>query len=69
MTTPRPHEPDVHLRVHLGGVSLDFAACRTAAMRFLREWRTVRAAEDIAVIPGNAIGLARLPCERLYLEP
>ncbi|MFG3617835.1 hypothetical protein ACW9HR_05140 [Nocardia gipuzkoensis] len=69
MTTPRPEEPDVHLRVLLDGVSLDFAACHTAAMRFIREWRAVRPAADLTVIPGSTIALPRLPCERLYLEP
>lgn len=69
MTSPCPHEPHVHIRVLLGGISLDFAACHTAAMRFMREWCAVRAAADIAVIPGSASGLAGLPCERLYLEP
>ncbi|UGT70033.1 hypothetical protein LTT66_07635 [Nocardia gipuzkoensis] len=69
MTTPRPEEPDVHLRVLLDGMSLDFAACHTAAMRFILEWRAVRAAADVTVVPGGALGLPRLPCERLYLEP
>ncbi|WP_280249546.1 roadblock/LC7 domain-containing protein [Nocardia abscessus] len=41
MTTPRPEEPDVHLRVLLDGMSLEFAACHTAAMRFIQEWRAV----------------------------
>ncbi|BDU02491.1 hypothetical protein IFM12276_55190 [Nocardia sputorum] len=69
MTTPRPEEPDVHLRVLLCGLSLDFAACHTAAMRFIREWCAVRAAADLVVVPGDAAGLPRLPCERLYLPP
>ncbi|MBF6192889.1 hypothetical protein [Nocardia implantans] len=69
MTTPRPEEPDVHLRVLLGGLSLDFAACHTAAVRFIKEWRSVRAAADLIVVPGGTAGLPRLPCERLYLQP
>ncbi|MGY4103924.1 hypothetical protein ACW2Q0_30860 [Nocardia sp. R16R-3T] len=68
MTTPRPHDPDVHLRVVLDGVGLDFAACRTAAMQFIKEWRRARPADYIAVIPGSATGLVRLPGERLFLE-
>jgi hypothetical protein len=69
VTTPRPNEPDVHLRVLLDGMSLDFAACHAAAMRFVQEWRAVRAASDLLVVPGGAAELPRLPCERLYLEP
>ncbi|WP_157172653.1 hypothetical protein [Nocardia exalbida] len=69
MTTPRPEEPDVHLRVLLGDLSLDFAACHTAAVRFIREWRAVRIAADLIVVPGDTAWLPRLPCERLYLHP
>ncbi|MBF6167431.1 hypothetical protein IU486_22120 [Streptomyces gardneri] len=69
MTTPRPGEPDVHLRVLLDGLSLDFVACHTAAMRFISEWRAGRAAADVTVVPGGALDLPRLPCERLYLDP
>lgn len=49
--------------------SLDFAACHTAAVRFIREWCAVRAAADLVVVPGDTAGLPRLPCERLYLQP
>jgi hypothetical protein len=38
-------------------------------MRFVQEWRAVRAASDLLVVPGGAAELPRLPCERLYLEP
>jgi hypothetical protein len=69
VTTPRPEERDVHLRVLLDGISLDFAACHTAAVRFIREWRAVRVAADLIVVPGDTTGLPRLPCERLYLQP
>ncbi|MGK8520597.1 hypothetical protein ACRS6B_03085 [Nocardia asteroides] len=69
MTTPRPGEPDVHLHVLLDGISLDFAACHTAAMRFIQEWRTVCPAADLTVLPGDTTGLPRLPCERLYSQP
>jgi hypothetical protein len=67
VTTPRPGEPDVHLRVQLDGLSLDFAACHTAALRFVQEWRALRPSADLTVISGDALGLPRLPCERLYL--
>lgn len=65
--TPRPDEPDLHLSF-LHGARLDFVACRTAALRFIAEWN-VRQQETITVFPGSPLGLTRLPCERLYLEP
>ncbi|ONM50604.1 hypothetical protein [Nocardia donostiensis] len=67
-TTPRPGEPDLHLSVFLHGARLDFAACRTAALRFIQEWHA-RQRSPVTVFPGSTEGLTRLPCERLYLEP
>ncbi|WP_067464004.1 hypothetical protein [Nocardia amamiensis] len=67
-STPRPGEPDLHLSIFLHGTRLDYAACRTAALRFIAEWHA-HEREPITVIPGPTGGLSRLPCERLYLEP
>ncbi|MEU6190274.1 hypothetical protein [Nocardia sp. NPDC047038] len=67
-STPRPGEPDLHLSIFLHGIRLDYAACRTAALRFIAEWHA-REHEPITVIPGPTRGLDRLPCERLYLDP
>ncbi|TLG05829.1 hypothetical protein FEK35_18985 [Nocardia cyriacigeorgica] len=66
--TPRPHEPDLHLSIFFHGARLDFAACRTAALHFIQEWHA-REHEPVTIVPGPTRGLARLPCERLYLEP
>ncbi|WP_454200049.1 hypothetical protein [Nocardia sp. Marseille-Q1738] len=66
--TPRPDEPDFHLSIILQGARLDYAACRTAALRFITEWHA-RQHQPITVIPGPTHGLTRLPCERLYLGP
>jgi hypothetical protein len=68
-TSPRPEEVDVHLSVHLHDVRMDFAACLTAALLFVQEWRTHHYHDAVTVIPGDADGLPRLPNERLYLEP
>ncbi|WP_433577536.1 hypothetical protein [Nocardia brasiliensis] len=64
--SPHPDEPDVHLRVTLGGCQLDFAACLTCALFFVQEQRQLHYLDDVDVIPGNTTGLRRLPNERLY---
>ncbi|WP_280397699.1 hypothetical protein [Nocardia carnea] len=64
MTSPRPHEPDLHLSIHLH----DYAACHTAAHHFLHEWRTHHRPDAATVVPGPPTGLSRLPNEHLYLH-
>ncbi|WP_280467918.1 hypothetical protein [Nocardia cyriacigeorgica] len=59
----------MHLSVNLYGVRMDFAACLTAALIFVQEWQIRHHPNAVAVIHGSAAGLARLPAERLYLEP
>ncbi|WP_433714521.1 hypothetical protein ACQP2U_10645 [Nocardia sp. CA-084685] len=65
--SPRPSDPDVHLSVFLHGARFDFAACRTAALIFVADWRSHHYPDAVTVIPGGAVGLPRLPNERLYL--
>lgn len=67
--SPLPSEPDVHLSVFLHGARFDFAACRTAALRFIEDHQARHHADAVYVIPGDATGLPRLPCERLFLGP
>ncbi len=67
--SPRPDENDVHLSIQFHDVRLDFVACRTAALTFIRDWRTRYYQHAVTVIPGDTTGLQRLPNERLYLEP
>ncbi|WP_194836416.1 hypothetical protein [Nocardia sp. XZ_19_369] len=67
--SPHPEEPDVHLRVTLGGESLDFAACLTSALFFVQEQQQRRYIDSVRVIPGATTGLDRLPNERLYEGP
>ncbi len=66
--SPRPGDPDVHLSVFLHGARFDFAACRTAALEFVRDHRKRHYSDAVNVIPGDARGLPRLPNERLYLD-
>ncbi|WP_406237446.1 hypothetical protein [Nocardia sp. NBC_01009] len=67
--SPMPDEADVHLSVFLHGVRLDFVACVTAALRFIEDHRARHYVDAVHVIPGDTTGLARLPNERLFLEP
>ncbi|WP_330232353.1 hypothetical protein OHA40_07580 [Nocardia sp. NBC_00508] len=67
--SPRPEEGDVHLSIQFHDVRLDFAACATAASRFAKDWRAYHYPDAVTVIPGDPVGLPRLPNERLYLEP
>ncbi|BDT95016.1 MULTISPECIES: hypothetical protein [Nocardia] len=48
---------------------LEFAACATAASRFIEDWRAYHYPDAVTVVPGDPTGLPRLPNERLYLEP
>lgn len=68
MTSPLPHEPDVHLSVFLHGARFDFAACLTAALTFVEEHRKRHYVDAVNVLPDSAEGWPRLPNERLYLE-
>ncbi|MBF6192252.1 hypothetical protein [Nocardia implantans] len=68
MTSPLPHEPDVHLSVFLHGARFDFAACFTAAVLFVREHRKRHYVDAVHVLADSAEGWPRLPCERLYIE-
>ncbi|WP_216900269.1 hypothetical protein [Nocardia alni] len=67
--SPIPGERDVRLSVHLDSMRLDFAACLTAALLFIQDFRTHHFPDEVHVLSGDIIGLPRLPNERLYLEP
>jgi hypothetical protein len=67
--SPLPNEYDVRLSVHLDSVRLDFAACLTAALLFVQDFRIHHFPDAVYVLPSDAAGLPRLPNERLYLEP
>ncbi|MGW5728258.1 hypothetical protein [Nocardia beijingensis] len=67
--SPRPEEDDVRLSIQFHDLRLEFAACTTAAMRFVQDWRAYHYPDAVTVVPGDPAGLPRLPCERLYSEP
>ncbi|BDU01729.1 MULTISPECIES: hypothetical protein [Nocardia] len=66
--SPRPEEDDVHLSIQFHDLRLEFAACATAASRFIEDWRAYHYPDAVTVVPGDPTGLPRLPNERLYLE-
>lgn len=63
------YEPDVHLRVNLRGVILDFTALASAAEQFIEDHKTHHYVDAVSVIPGDGRGLPRLPNEELYVGP
>ncbi|WP_280427197.1 hypothetical protein [Nocardia brasiliensis] len=67
-TSPHPEEPDLHLAVTLRGEQLDFAACLTSALNFVKDHQQRHYLDDVTVIPGGTTGLRRLPGEELYEE-
>ncbi|QIS05947.1 hypothetical protein F5X71_29810 [Nocardia brasiliensis] len=56
----------VHLQIALGGVVLHYAASADAAEALIADEQMHHYLDEIAVIPGAATGLVRLPCEQLY---
>lgn len=68
MTSPLPHEPDVHLIVRIRGRNLHYAACLTAALVFVQDESIHRCTDGVAVAGGATDQLPRLPCEWLYIE-
>ncbi|MFC8046567.1 hypothetical protein [Nocardia sp. NPDC057353] len=65
--SPAPDEPDVHLRIRLGGTPLDYVACLTAALIFVQEQAERRYVDAVWVDTDCAARFRRLPNERLYL--
>ncbi len=68
--SPRPAEPDTHLRVITGGLVVDFCGCRTAVRNFLHDWLSrphpsITASE----IRDGFLPYRRMPCEALWLDP
>lgn len=69
--SPRPQEPDVHVRITYAGSVFDFCACLTAANNFLRVWQRSHLPDATAsAVPDVwAHDYRRLPCEVLWLTP
>lgn len=67
--SPRPTEPDVHVRITYADRVFDFHACSTAATNFLNGWRRSHLPDATAsVVPDVwAHEYHRLPCEELWL--
>ncbi|MFE9322215.1 hypothetical protein ACIHDR_33490 [Nocardia sp. NPDC052278] len=69
MSAGASYEPDVHLRINLRGVILDFIARASAAEQFIEDHKTHHYVDAVSVVPGDARGLPRLPNEELYVGP
>ncbi|MGW5455967.1 hypothetical protein [Nocardia sp. NPDC003979] len=67
--SPRPGEPDTHLRVIAGTVIADFRGCRTAVRNFVRDWLS-RPHPGITVeeIRNGLLPAQRMPCESLWIH-
>ncbi|MFI9507042.1 hypothetical protein [Nocardia sp. NPDC052566] len=59
----------MHLSVFVQDARFDFAACLTAALLFVQDYRERHYPDAVNVLPGDTTGLPRLPNERLFLEP
>ncbi|WP_405146689.1 hypothetical protein OG308_24040 [Nocardia salmonicida] len=66
-----PSGRDVHLRIWLGGLAVDYRATLVAALNFMRDGQRNRwcAIEFISHPTSGCPALPRLPCERLFLGP
>jgi hypothetical protein len=62
-------DPDVHLRINLRGLILNYAARASAAYHFIEDQKSHRYVDSVLVMPGDGSGLPRLPNEELYLGP
>ncbi len=67
-SSPRPSEPDVHLRFLWANQVFDCRGCRTAVQNFLRKWSDGHNPAITAVeLPGGFLPDNRMPCEELWL--
>lgn len=68
--SPRPEEPDTHLRVISGGLVADFSGCVSAVRNFLRECRIhPRPSITALEVSDGYLPKHRMPCEVLWLHP
>jgi len=68
--SPRPDEPDIHLRFTTASRDfvIDVIACATAASNVLQHWQDRPATElEVRVVRGARCDCPRLAAERLWL--
>jgi hypothetical protein len=69
-TSPRPDEPDTHLRFVWADRVSDYCGCQTAVANFLRKWSECHNPAITAVeIFDGLLPDHRMPCEELWLQP
>lgn len=68
--SPRPEEPDTHIRFVWGSEVFDYCGCRTAVGNFLGKWAQCHnpAVTAVEVFDGH-LPATRMPCEELWLQP
>lgn len=66
--SPKPDEPDMHLRISWKDLEFHYAACRTAGTSFLSKWQEshIPCANAIEIRDG-ALPDRRLPCEETWI--
>ncbi|CRY84582.1 hypothetical protein SAMN05421776_11344 [Nocardia farcinica] len=68
--SPRPGEPDVHLRFVWADRVFDYRGCRSAVKNFLRKWSQGHNPAITAVeLFDGFLPDHRMPCEELWLLP
>jgi len=68
--SPRPEEPDTHLRVISADLVVDFCGCRTAVRNYLRDRLSHPHPSIVAIeISDGFLPIRRMPCEALWLDP
>ncbi len=68
--SPRPHEPDVHLRISTPEAVFDFRGCAESVENLIRKWPAGYGFTPIVLDPGNnPLPERRMPCEELWLPP
>lgn len=73
-TSPRPDEPDVHVRLVWDGAGdplvLDYRACVSAATAFLADWTRSHSPQlRLLLVDDDPAGLPRMKCEYLWSSP
>jgi hypothetical protein len=71
MTADARPGPDVHVRIWLDGMGLDYLATAAAVRNLIDDWKRKYWC-TVELVPGpieDGRMLPRLPCERLFLGP
>ncbi|NQE68948.1 hypothetical protein NG2371_03412 [Nocardia gamkensis] len=66
--SPRPGEPDLHVRFCCGPVIFDYLACKTAVDNLVSHWANSHNPQvTLCVMSDHTAQPSRLPCEATWL--